>query len=147
MQAQIYDILRPKLAMNRFLHLWPHRFPHFGYINLGEGAWGGSDNRSMSSIRPICKCRCPPLLYTRIQCEGGRGVWGTGPQTDKHLPQNPLTDLFMLENFRKTFPHEIRVKNSYTGNHRILYLIYVHNYLSFLIRLSALTPAANSLYR
>ncbi len=46
--------------MNRFLPLWPHRFPHFGYINLG--AWGGSDIRSMSSIRPICKCRCPPLV-------------------------------------------------------------------------------------
>jgi hypothetical protein len=28
----------------------------------GEGAWGGSDIRSMSCIRPICKCRCPPLL-------------------------------------------------------------------------------------
>ncbi len=27
----------------------------------GEGAWGGSDIRSMSCIRPKCKCRCPPL--------------------------------------------------------------------------------------
>ncbi len=26
---------------------------------------GGSDIRSMSSIRPICKCRCPPLLFWR----------------------------------------------------------------------------------
>jgi hypothetical protein len=24
----------------------------------------GSDIRSMSSIRPICKCRCPPLLVS-----------------------------------------------------------------------------------
>ncbi len=62
MQGQIYDILRPQLAMNRFLPLWPHRFPHFGYLHLGGGGVGGSDIRSMSSIRPICKCRCPPLL-------------------------------------------------------------------------------------
>jgi hypothetical protein len=37
-QGQICDILRPQLAMNRFLPLWPHRFPHFGCINLG--GWG-----------------------------------------------------------------------------------------------------------
>ncbi len=61
LQGQICDILRPQLAMNRFLPLWPHRFPHSGYLHLGGGAWGGSDIRSMSSIRPICKCRCPPL--------------------------------------------------------------------------------------
>jgi hypothetical protein len=34
------DILRPQLAMNRFLPLWHNRFPHFGYIYLGGGAWG-----------------------------------------------------------------------------------------------------------
>ncbi len=28
----------------------------------GRGRGGGSDIRSMPSIRPICKCRCPPLL-------------------------------------------------------------------------------------
>ncbi len=61
-QGQICDILRPQLAMNRFLTLWPHRFPHFGYINVWGGGVGGSDIRSMSSIRPICKCRCPPLV-------------------------------------------------------------------------------------
>ncbi len=62
-QGQICDILRPQLAINRFLPLWPHRFPHFGYIHLGgEGVGGGSDIRLMSSIRPICQCRCPPLL-------------------------------------------------------------------------------------
>ncbi len=32
----------------------------------GEGAWGGSDIRSMSSIRPICKCWCPPLARTHF---------------------------------------------------------------------------------
>jgi hypothetical protein len=51
-QGQICAILRPQLAMNRFLPLWPHRFPHFGYINLGEGAWGGSDIRSMQVSMP-----------------------------------------------------------------------------------------------
>jgi hypothetical protein len=63
-QGQICDILRPQLAMNCFLALWPYRFPHFGYIILGGGGVGGSDIRSMSSIRPICKCRCPPLPPT-----------------------------------------------------------------------------------
>ncbi len=42
MQGQICNILRPQLAMNRFLRLWPHRFPHFGYINLGGGGVGGA---------------------------------------------------------------------------------------------------------
>jgi hypothetical protein len=66
-QGQICDILRPQLAMNCFLPLWPHRFPHFVYIHLGGGGVGGSDIRSMSSIRPICKCRCPPLVLTAYQ--------------------------------------------------------------------------------
>ncbi len=88
--GQICDIMRPQLAMNRFLPLWPHRFPHFGYIHLGGGGVGGSDIRSMSSIRPICKCRCPPLLSGE---EGGAGAgaepgegWGgaAGP-----LPEGP----------------------------------------------------------
>ncbi len=61
MQGQICDILRPQLAMNRFLTLWPQSFPHFGCIHLWGRGVGGSDIRSMSSIRPICKCRCPPL--------------------------------------------------------------------------------------
>jgi hypothetical protein len=33
--------LRPQLAMNRFLPLWPHRFLHFGFIHLGGGGVGG----------------------------------------------------------------------------------------------------------
>jgi hypothetical protein len=39
-QGQICDILRPQLVMNRFLPLWLHRFPHFGYIHLGGGGGG-----------------------------------------------------------------------------------------------------------
>ncbi len=41
-QGQICDILRPQLAMNRFLSLWPIRFPYFGYIHLGGGGGGGT---------------------------------------------------------------------------------------------------------
>ncbi len=37
--------------------LWIHTFG-------GKGRGGGSDIRSMSSIRPICKCRCPPLMFS-----------------------------------------------------------------------------------
>ncbi len=40
-QGQICDILRPQLAMNRFLPLWPHRFQHFVYIHLRGGGVGG----------------------------------------------------------------------------------------------------------
>jgi hypothetical protein len=39
-QGQICDIRRSQLAMNRFLPLWPHRFPHFGYIHLVGGGGG-----------------------------------------------------------------------------------------------------------
>ncbi len=60
-QGQICDILRPQLAMNRFLPLWPTDSHTLDTYMRGEGAWGGSDIRSMSSIQPICKCRCPPL--------------------------------------------------------------------------------------
>ncbi len=75
-QRQICDILRPQLAMNRFLPLWPHRFPHFGYTHLGGGG-GGSDIRSMSSIRPICKCRCPPPFVRHSKGSNQREVMGT----------------------------------------------------------------------
>jgi hypothetical protein len=47
----------------------------------GEGAWGGgSDIRSMSCIRPICKCRCPPLLPTLFD---GKPIssWGSIKKT------------------------------------------------------------------
>jgi hypothetical protein len=33
----------------------------------GRGG-GGSDKRLMSSIWPICKCRCPPLVHTFTLC-------------------------------------------------------------------------------
>ncbi len=38
------------------------QIPTLGYIHLGGGGVGGSDIRSMTSIRPICKCRGPPLV-------------------------------------------------------------------------------------
>ncbi len=31
------------------------------------------------------------ILYARIQCVRGGEVWGSGPQTDKHLPRRPFT--------------------------------------------------------
>jgi hypothetical protein len=37
----------------------------------GERAWGVPDIRSMSSIRPICKCRCPPGWWVI----GGTMIW------------------------------------------------------------------------
>jgi hypothetical protein len=37
------------------------------------------------------------ILYTRIQCiRGGGVVWGSGPQTDKHLSQSNFTGNFFL---------------------------------------------------
>ena len=33
-------------------------------------------------------------VYTHAVCNGGGGVWGSGPQTDKHLPQSLFTDNF-----------------------------------------------------
>ncbi len=32
-------------------------------------------------------------IYTYTQCVRG-GVWGSGPQIDKHLPQSPFTKQF-----------------------------------------------------
>ncbi len=38
---------------------------------------GSSDIRLMSSIRPMCKCRCPPLLSRPLMGEGRWGLtWG-----------------------------------------------------------------------
>jgi hypothetical protein len=95
-QGQICDILRPKLAMNRFLPLWPYISSHFGYINLGGRAWGGSDIRSMSSIRPICKCRCPPLIlqefYTLCLTRPRICIIARSPQTN--LQRSPFTGKF-----------------------------------------------------
>ncbi len=45
----------------------------------------------------------PPLhyvkkytVYTYTVCKG-RGIWVSGPQTDKHLPQSPFTGQFFLD--------------------------------------------------
>ncbi len=38
------------------------------------------------------------ILYTLIQCVrggGGYGLWGSVPQTDKHLSRNPFTGQFI----------------------------------------------------
>jgi hypothetical protein len=71
-QGQICDILRPQLAMNRFLPLLlATQIPTLWIHTSGGGRWGGgggggSDIRSMCSIPPICKCRCPPLAHDRL---------------------------------------------------------------------------------
>jgi hypothetical protein len=31
------------------------------------------------------------ILYTRVQCVTGDGVWSSGHQTDENLPQSPFT--------------------------------------------------------
>ncbi len=50
-------------------------------------------------LSPSLWFNSPPLLcvnkytaYTYTMCKGG--VWGSGPQTDKHLPQSPFTGQF-----------------------------------------------------
>jgi hypothetical protein len=35
------------------------------------------------------------ILFTRIQCVRVGGLWGSGPQTDKHLPQSHFTCQFI----------------------------------------------------
>jgi hypothetical protein len=56
----------PQLAMNRFLPLLATQIPTLWIHTSGGEGGGGSDIRSMSSIRPICKCRCPPLSGTVV---------------------------------------------------------------------------------
>ncbi len=62
-QGQICDILRPQ-------QLWiascpsGHTDSRTLYTYIWGGGGGGSDIRSMSSIWPICKCRCPPLAIS-----------------------------------------------------------------------------------
>ncbi len=43
-----------------------------------------------NSPPPLPPCVIKYTLYTDTVCKGG-GVWGSGPQTDKHLPQSPFT--------------------------------------------------------
>ncbi len=63
-----------QLAMNRFLPLLATQISTL-WIHKSEGA-GGSDIRSMSSIRPICKCRCPPLRGRPLpEAPAGAAAW------------------------------------------------------------------------
>ncbi len=53
-----------------------------------------STQLQLSPTLPVKKI----MLYTTV-CKGG-GVWGSGPQTDKHLPQSPFTgQLFQMTIF------------------------------------------------
>ncbi len=42
------------------------------------------------STPPPPACVNKYTLYTYTVCKGG-GIWGSGPQTDKHLPRSPFT--------------------------------------------------------
>ncbi len=55
--------------MNRFLPLGHTDSHTLDTYMWGGGGGRGSDIRSRSSIRPICKCRCPPLLFSRIRID------------------------------------------------------------------------------
>ncbi len=75
MQGQICDILSP--ASYEFLPtLSGHTDSHTLDTYVWGGGRGGTDLRSMSSIRPICKCRCPPpLLFSTFVHVRGRGAF------------------------------------------------------------------------
>ena len=45
---------------------------------------------TLSRVQPFPPHPFPVWIYTYTVCKGG-GVWGSGPQTDKHLPQSPFT--------------------------------------------------------
>ncbi len=65
MQGQICDILRPQLAMNRFLPLWPHRFPHFGWIHTtgGRGRGGALILDRGRAFDLFASVDAPPSLF------------------------------------------------------------------------------------
>jgi hypothetical protein len=45
-------------------------------------------------LAPPRPCVNKYTVYTFTVCKGGRGLWGSGSQTDKHLPQSPFTGQF-----------------------------------------------------
>jgi len=106
-QGQICDILT-QASYELLPAPWPHRFPHFGYIHLG-----GSDIRSMSSIRPIC----PPLLISKVgETEGERSrryFWHSSScSRAKNVPLgwlfpllNPILIILSLGNFHHHHVH------------------------------------------
>ncbi len=77
-QGQICEILRPPASYESLPAPLSTQIPTLCivYIHLGGGGVGGSDIRSMSSIRPICKCRCPPL-HKRLTVKG-TNKWSHG---------------------------------------------------------------------
>jgi hypothetical protein len=55
-------------------------------------------------LQPSHWFNSPPLpcvnkyaVYTYTVCKEGGGVWSTGPQTDKHLPQSPFSGQIFLD--------------------------------------------------
>ncbi len=57
-------------------------------------------------------------VYTYTVCKGGGGeVWGSGPQTDKHLPQSPFTDRFIQMTFCIAFYESYLSMVEFHGDH------------------------------
>ncbi len=80
--GQICEILTP--ARNHFLpHRWPVQVskPKVRYFTHSDPR---SDIRSMSSIRPICKCRCPPLIHGRLSEQFSRSEAPFGTTLESH---------------------------------------------------------------
>jgi hypothetical protein len=51
---------------------------------------------SLVQLPPPLPCLNKYTVYTFIVCQGG-GEWSSGPQTDKHLPHNPLQVNFLRD--------------------------------------------------
>ncbi len=89
MQGQICDILRPQLARNRFLPLWPHRFPHF--VLLGGGGVGGVSDLDrcrafdlFASVDAHLCCLDPAIPDSRVICDLGLNA---EQSSDRHSRQ------------------------------------------------------------
>ncbi len=72
-------------TLNRFL---PLRATQITTLWIHTSGGGGSYIRSMSSIRPICKCRCPPLVVTLLlyRCAEEPATWFPGVSSSGRRP-------------------------------------------------------------
>jgi hypothetical protein len=87
----------------------------------GRGCGGGSDIRSMSSIRPICKCRCPPLL-------AGRPYWREkGVEGGKEPNNTTVRKPGPLYSINYSLPVLLPVPTPYLS--RKVILIFLHLFL------------------
>ncbi len=93
-----YELLPAPLA-TQIPTLWIHT------SGGGGRGGGGSDIRLMSSIRPICECRCPPLLeITRNGLTAGCPKLATRRLSDVSVPGECCHDWTAQNDTRKTSP-------------------------------------------